>query len=162
VPWNLLIRDALILLASAWLARRVHLWQVEAGTRAAALAAIAVGGVVAYAWLYAVHEWGHLLGARLGGAAIRVRRELGSLQLFRFVGTEADRAPFLWMSWGGIAPLALFAALMCARLPLEAPAGAAAAALTLLGLGITLYFEWPVVWRVARGAPVPARFLARA
>jgi hypothetical protein len=159
MPWNLLIRDALILAVTAWLARAVHGWQSQAGTRAAALAAIAVGGIAAYIWAYAVHEWGHFAGARLGGAAIRVREQLRSLQLFRFVGTEADRRPFLWMSWGGIAPLALFVALLCAWLPLETPAGASAAALTLLGLGVTLYFEWPVVWRVTRGSPVPARFM---
>jgi hypothetical protein len=135
------------------------LWRVESGLRGeAGPASVAVGvlaGSLTALCGFLLHEWGHLLGARLGRSVVHPPRGLFSLFLFRFDSDRNGRGAFLAMSLGGFAASALGVALLLAALPRDALAGQLALALTGLGVLATALLELPPFWRVLRGGPIP-------
>lgn len=124
-----------------------------------ALAVAIVAGALTALSSYLAHEWGHLIGAWLGGATVEVADRPSSVFLFRFDTERSGRRDFLAMSLGGFVASALSVAFLVVALPLEGAAGTAgwiALALAALGVLATLVLEVPVAWRVARGAPLPS------
>jgi hypothetical protein len=101
------------------------------------------------------HEWGHLAGARLGGALVHPPERAATVFLFNFDSDRNDRRAFLWMSCGGFLASALGLALLLAVLPLAALAGRVALGLALLGVLATAVLELPPFFRVARCGPIP-------
>jgi len=59
------------------------------------------------------------------------------------------------MSFGGFVASALVIALFVTLLPLDALSGRITMGVTLLGVLATVTLEFPPVFRVARGAPLP-------
>jgi hypothetical protein len=135
------------------------LWRVEAGLRGEAGAAPAAAGLLAGTLTavcgFLLHEWGHLLGARLGRGAVHPPRSPLSPFLFRFDSDRNGRGAFLAMSLGGFAASALGVAVLLAALPRDALVGQLALALTGLGVVATVVLELPPFWRVLRGGPIP-------
>jgi hypothetical protein len=141
------------------LAVTLAVWQVEGSARAAGgagAAALAVlAGLLAALCAYLAHEWGHLAGARLGGALVHPPERVATVFLFNFDSDRNDRRAFLWMSTGGFLASALGLALLLAVLPLEALSGRVALGLALIGVLATALLELPPFFRVARGGPIP-------
>jgi len=155
VPWKLLVRDGLILVASLWVWRLATGGAAQAGGLFFKTSSVASGILLGLVWGYAAHEWGHLAGARLGRAMIHLRTEFLSVQLFRFHTQENDRSSFLWMAWGGLVVLWIQAAAFAALLPLDTVGGLAAVIFALAGALLTTVVEGPIAWRVLRGGALP-------
>ena len=153
MPRSLALRDVAILLLT------LAAWRLDAALRgdggALAAAAALVAGTLAAVCGYLAHEWGHFVGARLGGAVVHPARRVGSLFLFQLDTDRSGRAAFLAMSLGGFAASAAVIVLLVLALPLAALSGRVALALAGLGVVATFVLEVPVAWRVARGAPLP-------
>jgi hypothetical protein len=108
--------------------------------------------------IYLVHEWGHLIGAWLGGATVEVADRPTAVFLFRFDTGRSSRREFLAMSYGGFVASVLSVALLLVVLPFDGAAGVAgkvAIGLAVLGVFTTFALEGPTAWRVARGGPLP-------
>lgn len=135
------------------------LWRVESGLRGEAGAGpVGVGvlaGTLTAVCGFLLHEWGHLLGARLGQAVVHPPPTPLSPFLFRFDSDRNGRGAFAAMSLGGFAASALGVAVLLAVLPRDALAGRVALALTGLGVVATAVLELPPFWRVLRGGPIP-------
>jgi len=153
MPWKHALRDLLVLLAT------LALWRVDAALRGGpgpgpALVAVAAGAGAALCG-YLVHEWGHLLGARLAGAVVHLPTRARDHFLFRFDVARNDRRAFLAMSVGGLGASLVAVAALLAVLPLGALSGQVALGLVAAGVLATFVLELPVAWRVARGGPLP-------
>ena len=124
MPWHMLIRD--LLLVGLTLA----LWRADASLRdTTTLLSVTVAvaaGVFAAISGYLVHEWGHLIGARLSGGIVHFPRRVTSTFLFYFDTKNSERHQFLSMSLGGFAASAVVTPLLIAVLPADAPVGAPA------------------------------------
>ncbi len=150
---------ALVLRDAALLAGALALWCADAALRAESgvlpvVVAVATGAGTALCG-YLAHEWGHLLGALVGGARVHLPPNAWTVFLFRFDADCNTRAQFLRMSVGGFAATAVVVALLVAVLPMEALSGRVALGLTALGVVATAVLELPPAWRVWRGAPIP-------
>jgi hypothetical protein len=117
--------------------------------------AIAAAAVTAFLANYLCHEWGHLLGARLAGSVCHPSNTLKTFYLFHFDTRRSSVRQFLAMAAGGLIASTLLLPFWLVVLPLHTAAGIAAMTLIALGYLATLATELPVVWRIARGAPLP-------
>lgn len=135
------------------------LWAADARLRSgggalATAVAIAAGTLTAGVG-YLAHEWGHLIGARLGGSVVHLPASPASVFLFRYDAVRNEPRQFLWMSLGGFVASGAMVALLLALVPLDTLAGRVTMALTAAGVLATAVLELPVFFRVARGAPIP-------
>jgi hypothetical protein len=125
------------------------------GTLARTLIAIAAGlGAALCGFL--LHEWGHLLGARLAHAKLEFPAQLYSPFLFKFDVVHNGRREFLAMSYGGYASSVLGVVGLALVLPRDALSGQVGLLAGVLGVLATLALELPTTVRVYRGAPLPA------
>jgi len=141
------------------LALTLALWLADASLRGGGgVGAAAVGvaaGALAGLCAYFGHEWGHLLGAKLGRAVVHPPSRIATVFLFNF-DSDANRArEFVWMSSGGFLASAVGLAFLLAVLPLDALSGRVALTITLLGVLATAVLELPPFFRVLRGGPIP-------
>jgi len=146
-------RDLGLLLAT------LALWAADAHLRGAG-GALAAGtgvaaGLLAGLCAYLAHEWGHLAGARLGGAVVHPPRRMATVFLFNFDSDANGPREFAWMSCGGFAASAAGLALLLAVLPFGALSGRVALVVTVLGVLATAVLELPPFFRVLRGGPIP-------
>ena len=116
---------------------------------AAALAnAVLAGAVIAST----IHEWGHLAGARLLGAASPMfEAPKRHFFVFDFPLDQNDPRQFLAMSWGGILAPWLAVAAAALLVPLALPSGAVLLAALVWKATTATVFEVPVVRRVMNG-----------
>lgn len=143
---------ALLVLGASYLNDRE-----QAGATGAALyLAASLAFLSGLALSHILHEWGHFLGARLGGARLTVREKVSPL-FFDFDFPANTPRQFLWMSAGGLSGnllLLLFLAL-CID-----PSGLVLTALLAAVLGQLVFvviLELPVSLRVLAGqAPLAA------
>jgi hypothetical protein len=119
-----------------------------------ALAACAAGAATALCG-YLAHEWGHLLGARLGRATVHPPARVTDAFLFRFDADRNGPRQFAAMSVGGLAASAAVVAALLSWLPLGALSSRVALGLTAAGVLATALLEVPPFVRVLRGGPVP-------
>lgn len=117
--------------------------------------AIALVAVSTFLVNYFCHEWGHLLGAKLARGTCHPAHTLKTFYLFHFDTNHSSVRQFLAMAAGGLVASTVLLVFWLAVLPLHTTAGVAAIALLALGYIATLATELPVVWRIARGAPLP-------
>lgn len=153
MPWNLAVRDLLLLAATLLMWRADAVLRVDGGAVAVVVALLT--GALTTAVAYLAHEWGHLVGARLAGSTVYLPESADALFLFRFDSEHNRREQFLSMSLGGFAASAVVLALLLAVLPLGTLAGVVALVLSALGVVATAVLEIPAFWRVLRGAPLP-------
>jgi hypothetical protein len=154
MPWKIAVRDAVLVLLT------FALWLLDARTRTHGAGFVPLGvagaaGVMTAVCGYLAHEWGHFAGARLSSSVVHLPTQVGAVFLFHFDSDQNNRAQFVAMSCGGLLASALVMAGLLRILPLQANASRVALALVGLGLVATVILEVPIVWRVARGAPLP-------
>jgi hypothetical protein len=147
-----IIRDVLITSGLAAMLLGLAAWHEAEGSLAAALVAPALGFVAAYVLCYVYHEWGHLIGARLTGAAMPLAPYAGAL-IGHFDIQAHSRRQFLWLSWGGVIA---YVALMSIALSVYlhgglGPAGAGFAVGGLAFVVQSLSVDVPQIVRVMRG-----------
>lgn len=134
-------------------------WLFEGQTREAGgvlhWLAIAAAAVATFLVNYILHEWGHLLGAKLAGSVCHPANTLKTFYLFHFDTQRSSVRQFFAMAAGGLVASTALLPFWLIVLPLHAAAGIAAMALIALGYLATLATELPVVWRIAHGAPLP-------
>lgn len=155
--WNrfaaLLLRDLLVIAATlaAW-----HFYRpMTPGTAGAIGTGIGVALMTVLVG-YLVHEWGHLLGAWIGGSGFELpATPFETFFLFRFDAARSSRPQFFVMALGGFAASLLMVGLLVAVLPRGVLASWIALTLTALGVLATFIIEVPEFWRVARGGPIP-------
>jgi len=135
------------------------LWAAEARLRGDGGALAAATGVAAGALAglcaYLAHEWGHLVGAKLGGAVVHRPRRVATVFLFNFDSDANGPREFAWMSSGGFAASAAGLALLLVVLPFDARAGRVALVVAVLGVLATAVLELPPFFRVLRSGPIP-------
>jgi uncharacterized membrane protein len=151
LPMHMLLRDAVVIVATLALWR----WSRELDAAQGALAipvAILAGASAAVAG-FLLHEWGHLLGALVGGSSVEYPSTIRSIFLFKF-GESNGRQQYLWMSGGGFAASIVVIAVLAFTLNFHALADWIAIALVVAGVIATFILELPPAWRVFRGAPV--------
>ena len=104
---------------------------------------------------FLAHEWGHLIGALVGGARVHMPERLLTLFLFDFKPAENGRQQYLSLSAGGFIASGLVVALLLVGLSFNHLADQIALGLTALGVIATFVIEMPPAWRVYRGGPLP-------
>lgn len=148
-----LARDALISAVLGTLLYGLWLWHAETGSLLAAAASAAFGFITAYMLCYMLHEWGHLIGARLTHSHMPLNR-YASPGIGRFDITVHTRRQFVALSWGGVAGYVLAT---CLFLAVWATGGFAwvGAGLAVGGLAFvsqSLAVDMPQIVQVMRGA----------
>lgn len=103
---------------------------------------------------FSLHEWGHVLGARLSGATIYPARSLLAPFLYNFDAQANLPRQFLATSVTGFAATGLFVAVYLWMLP-DTGAGLIAQRGALLLATLTVVFEFPIAIAVAFGKAVP-------
>lgn len=107
--WGL--RDLSIMTISAAIILGLGQWQAATASTTSHIVGAAAGFVIGYVLCYIVHEWGHLIGAKLSGSVMPLSRYssplIGSFDIYAH-----NRRQFLAMSWGGIAGYVLVGALL--------------------------------------------------
>jgi len=152
MPWPHAIRD-LVFLGIAFL-----LWQIEAslgtGSVASILVSVTAGAATAFCG-YLIHEWGHLIGARLGHSVVRLPASPTEVFLFNFDSDRNGRTQFLIMSMGGYIASVIVIWFLLTTLSLTTIAGAVAIGLTAAGVVATAVLEIPPFVHVWRGGAIP-------
>lgn len=146
------IRDLTIL------AGTVGLWwlslEAQPGSGLASGFSIAAG-VGAAVCAYNLHEWGHLLAARLTQSVYVPARRVISPFLFAYDAERNTRGQFLLMSLGGFAATALFVVAFLLWMPQDQQAGRIALRGALVLAGLTVVIELPIFFRTLFGKTVP-------
>ena len=107
---------------------------------------------------FLLHEWGHLLGARISGGRALPARSLRSVFLFAFDVQRSSPRQFLAMSYGGYIASVLGLGVVLALVSLDRLSGQVALGFTGFGLLVTAVLEIPTTVRVLRGRDLPAGF----
>jgi len=145
------LRDVAIAAALLSLFGAAEAWASVSGLAFPALLATVDGLLVGAATCALAHEWGHFVGARLGGGHAPLKKLSGFLPLFDFDYANNDRRAFEWMGIGGnaahiAAPLLYFFAL-----PTSGP-GTAALVAGAAGFAVfSSIIEWPVIGKSRAG-----------
>ncbi len=114
--------------------------------------------LVGLATLYpaaALHEWGHLAGARLGGSVVRFPTGVITKLLFDFDVDRNNRVQFLMMSFGGYAGNVVGILALWLLLPPDRLASWIAQLGAVAGLIVSVAIEFPHTWQVLKGGPLP-------
>ena len=146
------VRDLVILGFSVAICVGLQQWVgTEAGLLGLSIAGI-VSFLLAFAVIYLSHEWGHYIGARLGGADIPLGSS-SSAFLGLFNPALYSRRQFQFMALGGevgyMIPSILLMALFWDTSPLQGLAVAGAAFIIQ-----SLYVDVPVLWAIHKGADI--------
>ena len=153
-------RDVAIVLVALTLWAAADTWYAVTGLGLAAIVSVLNGVLVGAALTGLVHEWGHLIGARLSGGTAPLAPAKDFLPLFNFDFAKSETSQFQAMSIGGNLPTWGFALLLAIALPLDAP-GRIAIVSSAFGFSIfALVVEGPVMSRVAGGMD-PAESLGK-
>jgi len=152
MPWPHAFRD-LVFMGIALL-----FWQLDASLRTGTVASVLVSistGVATALCGYLAHEWGHLIGARIGRSVVRLPASPTEIFLFNFDSDRNGREQFLIMSIGGYVASVLVVVFLLATVPLATLAGAVALGLTAAGIVATAVLEIPPFVHVWRGGALP-------
>ncbi len=115
------LRDLALVLVFALLGWALTSWYTATGWVLAAIAGAVTGFIATYAICYAVHEWGHLIGARATGSHMPLNG-YGSALIGSFDIAAHSERQFLALSWGGVAGYLLVATIavsLYVTLPLD-------------------------------------------
>lgn len=114
------------------------------------------------------HEWGHFVGARLGGGHAPLRPISRFLPLFDFDYAHNDARAFLWMSYGGNIAHWLVVLTLLLLVPTRSMGPAALVAGTFGFAVFSSLVEIPVIQQARRGVPplealavIPKNFVSR-
>jgi len=143
-------------------------WATVSRLALASLLSVVDGLLVGVVTGALVHEWGHFIGARLGGGHAPLKPLTKFPPLYDFDYANNDGRAFLWMSYGGNFA---HAALVLAYLALVPTRSMGTAALVAGAFGFAVFsslVEIPVIQQARRGVPglealgvIPKDFVAR-
>ncbi len=153
LPLHMMLRDALLLIASVVLLLVSHRMQDASQSGWIALGWIA--GILLPVCGYLVHEWGHLMGCLLSRSRVHFPSKPLAVLLFRYDTGRNDRRQFLAMFCGGFVASVAIVALYAWALQWHYLADRIALLLTSMGVLATFVLEIPEGWRVYRGGPLP-------
>ncbi len=147
------LRDVAIAAALLSLFAAAEAWASVSGLAFPALLATIDGFLVGAATCALAHEWGHFVGARLGGGHAPLKKLSGFLPLFDFDYANNDRRAFEWMGLGGNAAHLAVPLLYFVALPTSGP-GTAALVAGAAGFAVfSSIIEWPVIGKSRAGMP---------
>jgi len=163
-----ILRDVAIAAAMLSLFAAAESWATVSRLALASLLSVVDGLLVGVATGALIHEWGHFIGARLGGGHAPLKPVTRFLPLYDFDYANNDSRSFLWMSYGGnIAHVAL----VLFYLLLVPTRSMGTAALVAGSIGFAVFsslVEIPVIRQARRGvsglealAVIPKDFLTR-
>lgn len=150
--WRFAIRDLTILtgtIAAWWFSL-----SVEPKTALASALSI-TAGVGAAICAYNLHEWGHLIGARLTHSVYVPAKRIISPFLFSYDADRNTRGQFLVMSLAGFAATAAFLIAFILWMPQDQQAGRIALRAAIVLAGLTVVIEFPIFFRALFGKTVP-------
>jgi hypothetical protein len=153
VPFNILLRDSVLLLATLglWVLSR----HIEPRPSLAATAIDLAAGVMTAVIGFLLHEWGHLIGCWLGRSVVYLPDSITSVFLFKYDLVKNSRRQFMAMAYGGFVASALIVPALLLLLSFEHFADRVALVLVTLGVIATFVFEVPQAWRVYHGGAYP-------
>lgn len=147
------LRDLALAGATLWLWRTDSAWRAAGESVPVSFAALT--GLLTALCSYFFHEWGHLLGARLGGSFVRLPASPFEVFLFNFDSDRNTPRQFAIMSCGGFAASAVAVVFLPLALPWNTLATWVALGLAGAGVVATAVLELPPFFGVLRGAPIP-------
>lgn len=143
-------------------------WATVSPLKIASLLSVVDGLLVGVATGALVHEWGHFVGARLGGGHAPLKPLKQFLPLYDFDYANDDGRGFLWMSYGGNIA---HAALVLLYLGFVWTGSVGTVALVSGAFGFAVFsslVEIPVIQQARRGVPgmealavIPKDFVSR-
>jgi hypothetical protein len=104
---------------------------------------------------YNLHEWGHLIGARLTHSVYVPAKRILSPFLFSYDAERNTRGQFLVMSMAGFAATAAFLIAFILWMPQDQQAGRIALRAAIVLAGLTVVIEFPIFFRALFGKTVP-------
>lgn len=163
-----ILRDVAVAAVLLSLFAAAESWATVSRLALASLLSVVDGLLVGIGTGALVHEWGHFIGARLGGGHAPLKPVKQFLPLYDFDYANNDSRSFLWMSYGGnIAHVAL----VLFYLMLVPTRSMGTAALVAGSIGFAVFsslVEIPVIRQARRGvsglealAVIPKDFLTR-
>lgn len=153
IPLHMLIRDALIVVASFLLLAWSH--RLQDGDADGAVPIAWIAGVLLSLCGYLVHEWGHLAGCLLSRSVVHFPPTPLAVLLFRYDTGLNDQRQFLAMFFGGFVASVFIVGVYFAMLEWRYLADRIALSLTTLGVLATFVLEIPEGWGVYRGKALP-------
>ena len=148
----IVLRDVAIVAAALSLFAAADSWRMLTGSGLAALLSVVDGLLVGAGVSALLHEWGHWIGARLGGAVAPLKPMKGFLPLFDFDYARSSDEAFRAMSIGGNLGHAFVLAVFVLALPLGSPGQVALVAGSLGFAVFASSIEIPVILRSRQGA----------
>lgn len=149
--WMIVLRDVAIVAALLTLFGAADTWARISYLGVAKFVSVVVGLLVGAALPALGHEWGHFIGARLGGGHAPLKPLQAFPQLYDFDYKRNDSKSFRWMSYGGSLGNWGTVLLLAWLIPLVE---AGPVALVSGGIGFCVFtalVEWPVIQRSKEG-----------
>lgn len=163
-----IVRDVAIVSAALSLFAAAESWSTISRLLIAKVLSVVDGLLVGAAIGALVHEWGHFIGARLGGGHAPLKPFKQILPLYDFDYARNDQRSFVWMSIGGNVAHALVVVVLLVLVPTDTM-GPAALVAGAFGFAVfSSLVEFPVIRSAQRGVPplealavIPKNFVAR-
>ena len=163
-----ILRDVAIASVFLSLFAAAESWATVSRLALATSLAVVDGLLVGIATAALVHEWGHFIGARLGGGHAPLKPLTKFPPLFDFDYERNDARSFLWMSYGGNIAHALLVVTYLMLIPTRSM-GTAALVAGAFGFSVfSSLVEFPVIRQAQRGVPglealavIPKNFVTR-
>ena len=163
-----ILRDVAIASVFLSLFAAAESWATVSRLALATSLAVVDGLLVGIATAALVHEWGHFIGARLGGGHAPLKPLTKFPPLYDFDYERNDARSFLWMSYGGNIAHALLVVTYLMLIPTRSM-GTAALVAGAFGFSVfSSLVEFPVIRQAQRGVPglealavIPKNFVTR-
>ena len=163
-----ILRDVAIVSAILSLFAASEAWSTVSRLSLAKLLSVIDGLLVGAATGALAHEWGHFMGARLGGGHAPLKPLKQLLPLYDFDYANNDQRSFVWMSLGGNIAHALVVVILLMMVPTRTM-GTAALVAGAFGFAVfSSLVEFPVIRSAQRGVPpleslavIPKNFVSR-
>lgn len=163
-----IVRDVAIISAALSLFAAAESWSTISRLLIAKILSVVDGLLVGAAIGALAHEWGHFIGARLGGGHAPLKPLKQILPLYDFDYARNDQRAFVWMSIGGNVAHTLVVVVLLLLIPTDTM-GPAALVAGAFGFAVfSSLVEFPVIRSAQRGVPpmealavIPKNFVAR-
>lgn len=163
-----ILRDVALIAVFLSLFAGAESWSTISRLKVAKILSVVDGLLVGVAIAALAHEWGHLLGARLGGGHAPLKPISQFLPLYDYDYTRNDARSFLWMSYGGNIAHASIVVLLWLLVPTRSM-GPAALVAGAFGFAVfSSLVEIPVIQQARRGVPalealgsIPKNFVSK-
>ncbi len=163
-----ILRDVAVVSVLLSLFAAAESWATVSRLAIASLLSVIDGLLVGAATNALAHEWGHFVGARLGGGHAPLKPLTKFLPLYDFDYANNDQRAFLWMSYGGNFAHAAVVLIYLMAVPTRSM-GTAALVAGAFGFAVfSSLVEIPVIQQARRGVPglealavIPRDFVSR-